>query len=165
MKLFNFDYNSSVKRIRCIYTYDGIVSDNTYWEGYIITENVDGLLNIKGYERDGMDSLGRDGEPHLRYIFGNRAISYANETLSFEIYPCGIAPIHYDMHYNQDDGCFYGDWHFVPSKNHPHSASCRIGEAIIRIEETSVDKKEVSTILRKLSNRNKRIYSEEMEYV
>ena len=99
MEKFTFDYyKDSIKKIRCIYTYNDNVGENTCWEGYIITRNVDGVLNIEGYEIDKMDSLEKDGSLHKRYILGKRAISYADESLSFELYPGNIAPIRYDMH-------------------------------------------------------------------
>ena len=164
MEKFKFNYyDNSIKKIKCIYTYDGIVRNNSSWEGYIITQNVDGLLNIEGYEKDNMDSLERSGNPHLRYILGTRAISYANGTLIFEIYPGNIAPIHYDMHYSEEDGCFYGNWFLVPTENHPHPHSGGQGEAIISIEDVIIDEKEVTKIIKKVADRSENEYSEEIE--
>lgn len=34
------------------------------------------------------------------------------------------------MHYNSEDGCFYGNCFFLPSKKHPHPNKEK-GEAII----------------------------------
>ena len=163
MEKFAFDYyKDSIKKIRCIYTYNDNVSENTFWEGYIITRNIDGVLDIEGYEIDKMDSLERDGNLHKRYILGKRAISHANSSLSFELYPGNIAPIHYDMHYNSDDGCFYGNWFLLPSKNHPHPHIGK-GEAIIRIEDTLVNEKEITRIIEQIANRSRREYHEEIE--
>ena len=163
MEKFTFDYyEDSIKRIKCIYTYDDKVGKNTFWEGYIITRNVDGVLDIEGYEIDKMDSLERDGKSHKRYILGKRAISYADESLSFELYPGNIAPIRYDMHYNSEDGCFYGNWILLPSQNHPHPHQGK-GEAIIHIEDTIVDENEITRIIEKISEKSRREYCEEIE--
>ena len=156
MELYNFDYyKDSIKKIKCIYTYNDIVEDDTSWEGYIFVENVDGVLDIEGYEIDKMDS-----SPNIRYIFGKRAISQADKSLTFNIYPGKIAPIHYDMHYNEDDGCFYGDW--VLLINRP-SSILRRGEAIIRIEDVNVDEKEVMETIKRIADRSKKEYSEGIE--
>ena len=164
MEKFNFDYyKDSIKKIKCIYTYNNTTGDDTFWEGYIFVQNVDGVLNIEGYEKDNMDSPERSGNAHLRYILGNRAISYADESLVFEIYPGNIAPIHYDMQYNKDDGCFYGKWFLLPNTNHPHPHSGGNGEAIILIEDVIIEEKEVRDTIKKIANRSRQEYSEEIE--
>ena len=163
MEKFTFDYyKDSIKRIKCIYTYNDNVDENTFWEGYIITRNVDGVLDIEGYEIDKMDSLERNGNFHKRYILGKRAISYADESLSFELYPGNIAPIRYDMRYNQDDGCFYGNWILLPSQNHPHPHKGN-GEAIIYIEDAIVDENVITRIIERIAERSRREYCEEIE--
>lgn len=163
MDRFPFGCNNSINAIRCIYTYyNGEVSEKTSWEGYIIIRNVDGVLDIEGYEIDKMDSLEQDGTAHKRYILGIRAISYADETLSFEIYPGNIAPIHYDMFYKPDDSCFYGRWHFAPSPDHPYSP-VKGGEAIILIKDEIVDKQKIITTIQQIANRFRREYSKEID--
>ena len=154
MEKFKFDYcKDSIKRIKCFYTYNNTVEENTSWEGYILVQNIDGVLNIEGYEKDNMDSLEKSGNPHLRYILGKKAISYAAESLVFEIYPGNIAPIHYDMYYNKDDGCFYGKWFLAPTTNHPqlHRGN---GEAIIRIEDVIVEEKEIMDTIKRIAYRS-----------
>ena len=84
MENFNFEYNKyPLKRIRCIYNWNHKVDSKTTWEGYILVENCDGLLNIKGFEIDNMDSHIKGTPPHKRYICGKRAISYADKSLIF----------------------------------------------------------------------------------
>lgn len=163
MGKFNFEYKDSIKKIRCIYTFNNKIGEDTSWEGYILVQNIDGILSIEGYENDSMDSLERNGNLHLRYILGNRAISYADESLVFEIYPDNIAPIHYDMHYNKEDGCFYGKWLFMPTSNHLYSSNNKDGDAIIRIEDVMVDEKEVRDIIKRISTKYKSEYSNEIE--
>ena len=163
MEKFKFDYyKDSIKKIKCIYNYNDNVGENTFWEGYIITRNIDGVLDIEGYEVDNMDSLEKDGSLHKRYILGKRSISYANESLSFELYPGNIAPIHYDMYYNFEDGCFYGNWFFLPSENHSHPHEGK-GEAIILIEDAMVEEKEITKIIEQIANRSRREYCKEIE--
>lgn len=160
MNKFIFD-KDSIKKIKCIYTYDDKVDENTLWEGYIVTQNVDGVLNIEGYEIDKVDSLERDGSLHKRYILGKKAISNTDESLLFEIYPGKIAPIHYDMRYHESDGCFYGCWFLSPSKNHPHPFGGQ-GRAIICIEDVMIEEKEVTETIKKVAERSKNEYSEEI---
>ena len=172
MEKNTFDnYKNSIKRIKCIYAYDGSeVDKNTFWDGYIVMQNVDGILNIEGYEIDKMDSLERDGNIHKRYILG----SYADGSLLFEVFPGKIAPIHYDMHYNLENGCFYGCWWLSPSKNHPHPfGGC--GKAIISIEDVIIDisieddigviieEKEAIEIINKVADQYKNEYFEEID--
>ena len=162
MNKFRFDcYKDSIKKIKCIYTYKDNVDENTFWEGYIATQNVDGALSFEGYEIDKMDSLEKDGDYHKRYIFGMRAISYADESLLFTIYPGKIAPIHYDMRYNMEDGCFYGSWFITPSKNHPHPFGGN-GNAIISIEDVMLEEKEVIETIKKVAKRSNNEYFEEI---
>ena len=141
-QLFNFDYyKEGLKKIKCYYTYHGKINpDYNCWEGYILVENTDGLLDIKGFEKDGMD---RD---RLRYILGPRAVSYADKSLSFEIYPGWLSPIIYDLHYSVEDGCFYGRWFVSPSKKHYLPAN-ENGEAIIRIEDVELTDKQTKGIM------------------
>lgn len=158
MGKFNFDYyNETVKKIKCFYTFDGKINKDFFWEGYIVTKNIDGILDIEGYEKDSMDSL-----PHFRYIFGNKAISSADKSLIFVIYPSKIAPILYNMRYNEEDGCFYGTWMFVNNSKHvcPHNRS---GDAIIRIEDVQIDTKEINNHIKKIAKDRKKEYSTDIE--
>ena len=158
MEKFVFDYyKESIKRIRCYYTYNGIVDDTTYWEGYILTKNVDGALSIEGFEKDKMDSTS-----HPRYVYGNKAISYANNSLSFNIYPGKIPPIYYDMHYNQEDNCFYGYWHLIPSTKHRYPSN-HSGNAIIYIEDVNVDEKDIMKYIEEVAANYKHEYDEEIK--
>lgn len=164
MEKFNFDYyKDSIKRIKCIYTYEGEIREDTSWEGFIYVRNIDGLLYIEGYEMDKMDSLEKNGYTHLRYILGNRAISYADESLEFVIYPSRIAPIYYDMQYNKDDECFYGKWKHYTTINHPHPYDGGSGLAIIHIEDVIVDEIRERDIIKRIADRSKKEYSEEIE--
>ena len=66
------------------------------------------------------------------------------------------------MHYNQDDGCFYGNWILLQSQNHPHPLKGK-GEAIIYIEDAIVDKNEITRIIERIAERSRREYCEEIE--
>lgn len=162
MKKFNFEYDSSVKKISCIYTYNNEVTKTTRWDGYIITTNIDGVLNIEGYEIDKMDSK-ENGKAHLRYINGVKAISMAHNSLSFEVYPGNIAPISYTLHYNEEDGCFYGYWIFNPSVNHIHPTYGG-GEAVVRIEDVKTLENEQLDVVGGIIDRISPKYREEYEH-
>ena len=162
---FNFNYcGNSIKRIRCYYTYRGIASEDQYWEGFILTNNVDGILKISGYEKDYMDSLEKSGNPHYRYIHSNWGINHLHGTLNFTIYPENIAPIIYALTYKEDDGCFYGSWRFNPSERHKNPND-EGGEAIIRIDDTNLreDDEKVSQLMYLVTARSKKEYSEEIK--
>ena len=164
MENFVFNYcKDSIKKIKCVYTYKDEVDEKTSWEGYIFTENIDGILNIDGYEKDNMDSLEKNGDVHLRYIHGLRSISLADRHLSFEIYPSKISTIHYETNYNEEDGCFYGIWTLEPSLDH-HIPFEDGGKAIIRVEDVDVNEKEVLETIKKVAERSKLEYSSEIKY-
>lgn len=163
MEKFNFSYKDSIKKIHCIYTDNDTVTTNNCWEGYILVKNIDGILNIEGYEIDKADSIEKNGNPHLRYILGNNAISYTNKSLIFEIYPGNIAPIHYEMLYNSEDKCFYGNWELITSNNHPYPKN-REGKAIIYIEdEMNLEENNIYNIVRNTAIRANHDYSKEIK--
>ena len=169
MSKFNFEYCSSLKRIKCIYTFNDEVSEKTCWEGYIVTDNLDGTLEIEGLEQDGMNLKDKNGDPQFRYILGHRAISSFNKSLIFEVYPGKMCPIHYNMRYNEEDGCFYGDWRFIPySSEHPcvyNNYESRQGKAIIRIEDVLTDECNlIDNYLLPLSGEYQVEYADEIEY-
>ncbi len=138
------------------------MDESTFWEGYVIAQNVDGFLNIEGYEIDKMDSPEKNGNFHKRYIFGIKALSWADESLSFEIYPGKFAQIHYDMNYNTKDGCFYGNWFFLKSKKHPYSVQGK-GEAIIFIEDFDENENDLAQTIKQVAEEARTEYSEEIE--
>ena len=96
------------------------------------------------------------------------AISYANESLIFEIYPGKMCPIEYDMRYNEEDGCFYGFWSFVPyTEEHPcvyNSKDSRCGQAIIHIEDVKDIDEQTIINIKKLGEEYKKEYDKEIKY-
>ena len=165
---FNFSYTDSIKRIKCIYTFNDKVDRQTSWEGYVIAENVDGLLNIEGIEQDGMSPKDDNGEPHFRYLLGTKAISHAHQSLIFEVYPDKMCPIHYNMYYSEKDGCFYGDWWFTPyTYEHPcvYSNPCnRCGHAVIYLEDVDVKDNHLRDSIKKAAEYYQKEYKEEIDY-
>ena len=165
MKKFNFNYsNDSVKKISCWYSCDGIIDQYTYWEGHILTNNIDGKLRIEGYEKDNADPVKYDGTPYVRYILGENAISEADGTLKFVIYPGQIAPILYELKYNSDEKCFNGTWRFIKTDKHKYLTESN-GEAIIRINDCDLDKTTVSSLLSFIVPVVEDEYEDDMEMV
>ena len=159
------EYNNLIKKIKCIYTYNNETKEDTYWEGYISIKNIDGILRIEGYEKDNMDSLEENGKPHFRYILGNKILSTSDDSLIFEIYPSKIPIIQYDVYYNKNDDCFYGKWHQLPIINRINNKPLlsRSGEAIIHIENTIIEEKEVMNTIKEVADRTRKEYPEKIE--
>lgn len=151
---------TEIKKITCFYTDNEQFKEDSCWEGYLLIKKQNNELIIEGYENDKMDSLEKNGNLHYRYFLGKKISS--NNSLRFVVYPSQIAPILYNMEYNEEDDCFYGKWHFMSSFKHPHPKNMH-GDAVIKLSDTQIDINEIDYNLKKLSSRTEKEYSIEME--